>query len=177
MWSRFDSAYLVKKPRQWTAAKKAHYLGTSAEFVSDGLELVARRGGQHPFHHLGVGSSGQIGPAERRVRGQDIFHGRRGGEPLARSFERGEEALDPAVAVAVVVGAGPRAELFAVVAHRGHASGMTLGGVAQEAQRVFDRTERQQIAQRFEAGKHAHDFAAILGYVIAMELVELETGG
>ena len=36
------------------ASKKPLDVGTIGEFVVDGMEVVARSGGQSPFHHFGV---------------------------------------------------------------------------------------------------------------------------
>ena len=106
----------------------------------------------------------------------DVFARRSGGQPVGRILQGFEEAVQPAIAVVQVVGAGPGAELLAIVPHGGHAAGMALGAFTKESDGLFARTEGQQVAQNLQAGKNAHGLAAIFADVIAVELVELETG-
>ena len=131
LWSKFDSEYLRKKPRQEPPRRKESTSGRAAELLLDSVVALADARRQNPLHHFRVGGSRQIGAAQRRVSGE-IFAGCGDMQPGGIFLERGEELFEPAVLVAMIVGSGPDAEFFHVVAHGGHAAGMQGRCFAQD---------------------------------------------
>ena len=84
---------------------------------------------------------------------------------------RGEDAskkrVEPALLVDVAVGAGPGAELLAVV-HDGHRR-LPAAALARYSIDLSDLGERDQVAQPLVDGEHAERRALILGEVVAAE--------
>jgi len=132
--------------------------------------------GQNPLHHFGVRGGGKVGAAERGMIGK-IFARSCDAQPGRVLFEGGEEVLEPAVFVAVCVGARPDAEFFHVIAHGGHACGMNGGGIAKVFDDIGDFAEGDVVTERFLAGEKPDALAAVLGNVGAEEFFRLETGG
>jgi len=130
------------------------------------MELLARPRWQDPFHQLRVGSRGQVRAAKGRVLTQ-VFSGRRGHKPILILLERHEEALEPAVAVAVIVGTGPSTKFFAVVAHRGHSAGMAIACAPQKTDDFLNAPERNEISQGKQPGDDPDLRAAVLRQVVA----------
>ena len=81
--------------------------------------------------------------------------------------------VEPAVAVAVLVGVRPGAEFFHVVAHGGHSARMIARGPAKERDGILDAAEREQVAEFLQAGNHLHRVAAFVGDVIAEQFRNL----
>ena len=159
-----------------STAQKGRDVGASGEFIEQAMVSGSRSGGQSPLHHFLVGSGGQIGAAERRMR-VDGVSGSGNVEPVVAILERGEEIFEPAVLVAMRVSAGPAAEFFEIVAHGGDAARMRAGLLPEEMGAFGDVAKRDEIAKRFESREKLDGVAQILGGVVAVELFGLESGG
>ena len=120
---------------------------------------------QRPLAHLGVGAGGQVDAADGRVLRQGLA-GPQHVQPLAVLLERAEEALDPLLlAEAEVPGAGPGAELLAVVAHHAHQRAVLGGVLAQVVDDLFDRPEGDAVAQALLGAVDDDAVALVVGGV------------
>src|SRR4029077_20229285 len=88
------------------------------------------------------------------------------GEPFRGILQGGEETVKPAIAVAKIEGPRPRAKLFAIIPHGGHAAGTTLGALTKETDGLFAGTERQQIAQGLQSWENPHRLPAVFAHII-----------
>jgi len=167
---------LAEETTPAAAVEKGEDIGAEFEFAAEIIKLETRDRGESPLHHFGVGSGGEIGAAEGRLR-SDPLGGSNGFEPGGIFLEGAEEVLEPTVFVAVFESAGPDAEFLHVVAERGDAAGTKFGRAAEEIDIVVDGAERYEIAQFLEAGKNPDGFATVFGDVGAEEFLGLETGG
>src|SRR4029077_18980141 len=124
----------------------------------------------------GIGSSRQVGAAERRMRFQ--VAGRRAYfQPIGIFLEGGKKSGEPAILVTVLVRAGPDAEFFHIVAHGSNATWVSTGRIAEISDDVFDFAERDQIAESFLSGIAPHGLAAVFGDVGTKEFFGLEASG
>ena len=167
---------LAKEAAPGAAAKEGEHLRTGAEFLEHGMIALPDPRGQDPLHHFRVRSGRKIGAAERRM-GRKVFAGRGNFQPIGIFLERGEKLCEPSVRITVFVRAGPDAEFFHVVAHRGDATGMEICGVPQIRDDLFDFAEGDEVAQRLVARIEPHGLAAIFGDVVSEKLLRLEAGG
>ena len=101
------------------AAKKPALPGSVGRALGlfDGqLQFTRGRRGKRPLHHFLVGGGGEINPPYWRMGIEKARHCR-GLQPRRCAFDLREESREPAVGIAMLVGAGPNTELLAVVAH------------------------------------------------------------
>src|SRR4029077_5021959 len=98
------------------ASQKPRYVGTIGEFLIDGMESVARPRGESPFHHFGIRGCRQVGTSQGLV-SADIISRTLHSKPFGGILERREKAVQPAIAVAVIVSPRPAAELLAIISH------------------------------------------------------------
>ncbi len=166
----------AKKAAPRTAAKEGQDFRARAELFQHLVIALPDAGGERPLHHFGVRSGREISAAERRVSRQ-IIAGRGHLQPVGVFLEGSKKIGEPAVLVTVVVGSGPDAELFHVIAHGGHAAGVDAGGIAQISDDVSDFAERNEIAQSFLPGVKPHGSAAVFGNVGAKEFFRFEARG
>ena len=158
------------------AAQEGNDFGATRELFLYGVVTLADTRGENPLHHFGVRSGGKIGTPQGRMIGE-VFARSGDAEPRRVFFESGEEILEPAVFVAMSVGAGPNAEFFHVIAHGSHAGGMNGGSFAKIFDDIDDFAERDVVTERFLAGEKPDALAAVFGDVGAEEFFWFETGG
>ena len=58
LWSKFDSEYLRKKPRQGQPRRNESTSGRALNSFKQRVVTLPRARGKRPFHHLGVRSGG-----------------------------------------------------------------------------------------------------------------------
>src|SRR5207245_10091766 len=61
---------LAKKAAPGATAKEGKHFGAGAELVQYGVVTLADTRREHPLHHLGVGSGGEIGATQGRMRSE-----------------------------------------------------------------------------------------------------------
>ena len=88
--------------------------------------------------------------------------------------DRGEELFEPPVLVHALVGAGPRAELLAVIRVHDEARAL-VGPRAQLLHRLPDVAERDQVAELHAAREHDHGEPLILGDIRFAELLRTQS--
>ena len=139
--------------------------------MEEGREHHRLVGRQRPLAHLGVRGRRHVDAPDRRLALEPL--GRRdGGQPVAVRLERVEEPVDPApVAPAVRVGRRPGAELLAVVAHHPDPVARLGRVVAQVADDVLDRPERDPVAQALLRPEDREQVALVLGRVGAPQVL------
>ena len=138
--------------------------------------MAARRVGRAHSIISVIRGGGEVGAAERRMR-VDGIGGSGNVEPVVAILERGEEIFEPAVLVAMRVGAGPTAEFFEIVSHGGDSAGMRAGLLPEEMGGFGDVAKRDEVAKRLESREKLDGMAQIFGDVVAVELFGLESGG
>src|SRR5271170_3426537 len=95
-------------------------------------------------------------------------------QPICVFLDLEEEILKPAIRITKLIGAGPDAELFKIVAHRRETTRMLVRRAPQEVRGFSHWAKREQIAQRLQTGKNVDGVALILRAIVTKQLIELE---
>ena len=91
-------------------------------------------------------------------------------------FECRDEALEPAVGVAMIVGARPDAEFLHVIAHGRNAARMLTGGVAKKFDDLVRAAKGNEITKDLETRNQTNGLGLILGNESSEELAGVESG-
>src|SRR3989454_7819427 len=127
---------------------------------------------ERPLRHLGVGPAGDVDPLRRFLEDPRILERRRLDEVGLR--DRREELLEPTVLVNALIGAGPRAELFAVVRVDDEARAF-IRSHAKLLDRLTHVAERDEVAKLHASGEDDQRETLVFGDIRLAELLRAKT--